>query len=719
MNHPQGFKGEEDMLRNLLKIVLWCLFKTKVIGFDRMSFLGPTIILPNHVSFLDPVFLYAYLPKDVCFVINTNIAENISFFLKFINHIRIDPLNPYSLKKIVSVLKAGRPLVIFPEGRITRTGSLMKIYSGIGFIAFRTNAAIYPVIFSGLQYSKASRITDKVRSKWFPKVSLYVGEVVRLEASANRSIKLQKKEIGDTIRTILENTMFKAKEYSKKDLNLFDELLTAGKIHGMSTVMAEDIGGNTTYRKTIISSYILGEKLRIALLGEESVGVLLPNSLGHVVVLFSLFYINKTPAVLNFSAGVQNNLDCGESANIKTVLTSRAFVTKANFEEHITLLASKFHIIYLEDLKSSISQTDSLIGLVKYLVRQKASICGHRRLILFTSGSESKPKGVVLRHASIKANIHQISCVIDYSHQDKMLNVLPMFHSFGLTAGTLLPILEGFEVFLYPSPLHYKIIPEIAYDRNATILLGTPTFLMGYGKYAHNYDFYKVRFVLAGGEKLKDEVRSLWYDKFGVRIFEGYGTTEMAPVLSFNTPMFNKRGTVGKFLPGIQWRTEPVEGIDEGGNLYVKGPNAMEGYLLHDKGFVPAEEWYNSGDVVLVDKDGFITIKSRLKRFAKISGEMISLDAVEKIIEGCFHTDKNAVINISDPKKGEKIIVYTLHKEASKQLLREYINQLGQSMLLMPTTLQIVDKLPLLGSGKVDYVALKSIATKELEDGAS
>jgi acyl-[acyl-carrier-protein]-phospholipid O-acyltransferase/long-chain-fatty-acid--[acyl-carrier-protein] ligase len=718
MDHA-GKIGGEKMLRYVLRIVLRCLFKTTVIGFNEMRFDGPTIILPNHVSFLDPVFLYAYLPKDVCYVINTNIAANISFFLKFINHIRIDPLNPYSLKKIIGVLKAGKPLVIFPEGRITRTGSLMKIYSGIGFIAFRTNAVIYPVIFSGLQYSKASRITDKVRSAWFPNVSLYAGEVVRLEASENRSIKLQKKEIGDTIRILLENTMFKAKEYPKKDVNLFDELLAAGRLHGMATVMAEDISGKTTYRKTIIGSYILGEKLRETLLGEESVGVLLPNALGHVVTLFALFYISKTPAVLNFSAGVQNNLDCGEAAGIKTILTSRTFVEKANFKEYVSVLAGKFRIVYLEDLKNALSLTDNVTGLMKYLLGQKSAIHGNRHLILFTSGSENKPKGVVLRHASIMANIHQISCVIDYTHQDRMLNALPMFHSFGLTAGTLLPIMEGFEVFLYPSPLHYKIIPEIAYDRNVTILLGTPTFLTGYGKYAHNYDFYKVRFVLAGGEKLKDEVRNLWYDKFGVRIFEGYGTTEMAPVLSFNTPMFNKRGTVGKFLPGIQWRTEPVEGIDEGGNLYVKGPNAMEGYLLHGKGFVPAEEWYSTGDVVMVDSNGFVTIQSRLKRFAKISGEMISLDAVEKAVESCFQNDKNAAITISDPKKGEKIILYTLNKAVNKQLLREYISHTGQSMLLMPAAVNIVDKLPLLGSGKIDYVTLKAIAVKEIDNDAS
>lgn len=702
------------MLRYLLRILLRLLFKSKVIGFKEMRFDGPTIVLPNHVSFLDAVFLYAYLPSTICYVINTDIAEKLRFYLQFINHIKIDPLNPYSLKKILGVLKAGKPLVIFPEGRITRTGSLMKIYSGIGFIAFRTNAAIYPVIFSGLEYSKFSRIQDKVRSKWFPEVLMYADEVIHLESGGNKSIRLQKREIGDKIRTILENTMFKAKEYTQVEINLFNELLLAGKTHGMNKMMAEDISGKITYRKTIISSYVLASAFRTALASDKRVGVLLPNSIGHVVALFALFYLNKTPAILNFSAGIQNNLDCGETAGIKTIVTSRTFVEKANFQSYITQLAAKFTILYLEDLKTTLSSTDKASGLFNYFLRKKASPIGNKEIILFTSGSESKPKGVVLPHSSIRANLHQISCVIDYTHRDKMLNALPMFHSFGLTAGTLLPIMEGMEVFLYPSPLHYKMIPEIAYDRNVTILLGTPTFLMGYGKYAHNYDFYNVRFVLAGGEKLKDDVRNLWNEKFGIRIFEGYGTTEMSPVLSFNTPMFNRRGTVGKFLPGIQWRLDAVEGIENGGNLFVKGPNAMKGYLLHGNGFVPSEEWYNCGDVVAIDKEGFITIKSRLKRFAKISGEMISLDAVEKVAESCFATDKNAAISTSDTRKGEKIILYTLYKDATKQLLREYINQSGQSMLVMPTALRIVDTLPLLGSGKIDYVTLKEMAAKEL-----
>lgn len=700
-------------MRLLLKTLLRWLFKMKLVGLEKMSFTGPTIVLPNHVSFLDAIFLYAFLPSGICFVINTGIAGKLGFFLKYIDHITVDPLNPYSLKTIVSIIKKGKTIVIFPEGRITTTGSLMKIYSGIGFIAQKTGAAIYPVIFLGLQYSKKSYITDKVKSTWFPAVTMYADDMIHLVVSGDQSAKIQKQEMSDEILTVMQNAMFKAKQYGETDINLFNELLQAGQLHGMNKVMAEDINGRITYKKTMISSYVLGRKLGMALDKEEIVGVLLPNSIGHVVTLFGLCYSNKTPAILNFSAGIQNNLDCGETAGIKTILTSRAFVEKAKFEEYISQLATRFSIIYLEDIKKTISTTDKIRGAVKYLYKKKATVTTSDQLILFTSGSESKPKGVVLKQSSIKANVNQISCVIDYTQRDKMLNVLPMFHSFGLTAGTLLPIMGGMEVFLYPSPLHYKVIPEVAYDRNVTILLGTPTFLMGYGKHANHYDFYSLRYALAGGEKLKDEVRILWQEKFGIRIFEGYGTTEMSPVISLNTPLFNRIGTVGKFLPGLEWRTETVDGVLTGGNLLVKGPNAMTGYLLHGKGFVPAEEWYNCGDIIEVDKDDFITIKSRLKRFAKISGEMVSLDAVERAAEQCFHTDKNATVNVADEKKGERIILYTLYKAATKQLLREYLSQSKQSMMMMPAEIYIVDNLPLLGSGKVDYVMLKAMSAKE------
>lgn len=702
-------------MRTIIRVLLQFLFKTKVIGEARFEFSGPSIIMPNHVSFLDAIFLYAYLPREVCFVVNTTIAAKFSFFLKWVNHIAVDPLNPYSLKKIAGVIKTGQPVVLFPEGRITTTGGLMKIYSGLGFIAIKTGALIQPVIFRGLERSMLSR-QKQIKRQWLPQVIIYVAARERLTAAPDKSFRLQKREISDRILTLLQLTMFEARQQEDNYENLFDKLLNAGQIHGMGKQIAEDSGGTINYRQVIINSFALGATLKPQFVDNSPVGVLLPNSIGHLVTLFSLFYLGKTPAVLNFSAGAENNEDCAKTAGIKAILTSRAFIAKGQLAELESRLSSQFKLIYLEDCKQQIGWYDKLRAVCNYLLRRKAVRDGE--LILFTSGSESKPKGVLLKHRSILANINQIASVIDFTSRDKMLNALPMFHSFGLTAGTLLPALNGVEVFLYPTPLHYKVIPEIAYDRNITLLLGTPTFLQGYAKYAHHYDFYSMRYVLAGGEKLNEEVRKLWQEKFGLRILEGYGTTETAPVVSLNTPLFAKASTVGKFLPAIEWRIEKVPGISEGGNLFVKGPNVMAGYLLTGRGFVPASEWYDCGDVISIDESGFISIRSRLKRFAKLSGEMISLDAVEKVAESCFGTNRNAAVNRPDSRKGEKIILYTEYPQATKQQLREFISQTGQSMLAMPAEIIIVDKLPVLGSGKTDYVALKADRSKEGETHA-
>ncbi|MDR7866631.1 MAG: AMP-binding protein [Sporomusaceae bacterium] len=703
-------------MRGLLRVLLRVLFRARLTGEKEFRFDGPSIVLPNHVSFLDAIFLYAYLPNEVCFVVNTAIAQKIGFVLRWVTHIAIDPLNPYSLKKIVGEIKSGRSVVLFPEGRITVTGGLMKVYSGIGFVALKTGAALYPVIFRGPEYSKLSRIQDKVRSRWLPRVTVHVGAKTHLAVSRAGSFRLQKKEISDRILALLQANLFAARQQEDEGANLFDKLLDAGRVHGYGKTAAADIAGTVTYKRAIIGSYVLGGQLEGALAGEEKAGVMLPNSIGHLVTLFALFYLGKTPAILNFSAGAENNLDCGETAGIRTIVTSRTFIEKGRLEELAARLAARFRLVYLEDVKAEVTLADKVRGLVNFLAKKQAK--GQGKVILFTSGSESKPKGVVLSHANIIANINQASAVIDYTPRDRMLSALPMFHSFGLTAGTLLPVLNGVEVFLYPTPLHYKIIPEIAYDRNLTLMLGTPTFLAGYAKYAHPYDFYSMRLVMAGGEKLKEEVRQVWLDKFGIRILEGYGTTETAPVLSLNTPLMNRGGTVGRFLPGIEWRLATVPGIEDGGNLQVKGPNVMDGYLLHGKGFVPSPEWYDCGDVVNVDGEGFVSIKARLKRFAKISGEMVSLDAVEKAAEKCFGTDRNAAVNVPDARRGEKIILYTMNSKASKQALREFMSGTRQNMLTMPAEIVIVDKLPLLGSGKTDYVTLKARTQEEAAHGS-
>ena len=513
----------------------------------------------------------------------------------------------------------------------------------------------------------------------------------------------------------MQDTMFLARRQEYAQLDFFARLQLAAKSHGGSKPIVRDLNRAVNYRALITGVHVMAGKLRPTFAtNENTVGVLLPNAVAHVVVLFALFRLGKTPAIMNFSTGLRNVLDSADTAGIKTVLTSRAFVEKANLGELVGQLATTNQVVFLEDLAKTISLLDKLNGLYRYFRRQPGAATADSRLILFTSGTEGRPKGVVLSHQAILANIDQASSVIDYSPADRMLNALPMFHSFGLMAGTMLPILGGIELFLYPSPLHFRIVPEVAYDFNATLMLGTPTFLAGYGKVAHPYDFHRLRYLLAGGEKLRQPVRDLWLDKFGIRILEGYGVTETGPVLCLNTPLSARTGTVGKFLPGIEWRLDPVPGIDSGGNLVVRGPNLMEGYLLYEQGFRPVDGWYATGDVVSVDSAGYVSIQARLKRFAKIAGEMINLQLVEEAASACFSTGLHAAVAAADGRKGERVVLFTTNSQTTRDELREYFLQAGHSVLYVPSRIVSIAAMPLLGTGKPDYLGLQKQAEKLL-----
>jgi acyl-[acyl-carrier-protein]-phospholipid O-acyltransferase/long-chain-fatty-acid--[acyl-carrier-protein] ligase len=277
----------------------------------------------------------------------------------------------------------------------------------------------------------------------------------------------------------------------------------------------------------------------------------------------------------------------------------------------------------------------------------------------------------------------------------------------------LLPLLAGIKVFLYPSPLHYRIVPEMVYDTNATIIFGTDTFLAGYARVAASYDFYSVRYVFAGAERVKEATRAAWMEKFGIRILEGYGTTETSPVLAVNTPMHAKTGTVGRLLPGIEHRLDQVQGIEEGGQMHVRGPNVMLGYLRVERPGVlepPHEGWHDTGDIVAVDALGFVRILGRVKRFAKIAGEMVSLGGVENAVAALWPGSQHAVVAIPDARKGEQIVLVTEHEGAERAALVEHFRSAGLAELLVPRSVVVVKKLPLLGTGKADYVAVKRLA---------
>lgn len=710
------------LLLSSLRHLVLVIFRVKLSGLSHLEITGKTVLIPNHVSLLDAVILALILPKHAAFVVNTTIAKRFAWVLLFREHIAVDPSNPYSIRKMLKTIQGGTPLVIFPEGRITTTGGMMKIYGGIGYLALRAQADIVPIAIQGLEYSKLSYMKGKLKQRWLPPVHIAIGEAFQVPAGDDQySKRIQKEQATQAVRDKLLRHLLASR--LEPEMNLFNELLTAAQRHGQSTVICEDVMSQSamTYRKLQLSSYTLAVRFQKLLAEQQRVALLLPNAAGHVVTLFALYRLGITPAILNYSAGREAMLEACETADVKTVMTSRMFIEKAGLSDFIQVASGSLTILYLEDLKAALSRQDKGTGFIHYLLKRKGPVgVGQNQVILFTSGSESKPKGVVLTHRNICANIQQAKLVIAFNASDKVLGSMPMFHSFGLTAGTMLPILSGMKLVLYPNPLHYKVIPELVYDRNITILFGTSTFLGAYARTAHPYDFaHSLKYVVAGAERLKDEVRQVWQDKFGIRILEGYGTTETTPVISLNTPMYAKKGSVGQLLPGMDAIVEDVEGIATGGHLLVRGPNVMKGYLIHGKGFVPAPEWYPTGDIVQIDDQGYLTVQARLQSFAKIGGEKISLLKVEELVSASLIAPSScAAVQVPDRRKGERIIVYHTSKENPLEALRESMKRLGQPAIYMPSELRYIEKLPLLGTGKIDYVTLKQMALRSKDEGS-
>jgi acyl-[acyl-carrier-protein]-phospholipid O-acyltransferase/long-chain-fatty-acid--[acyl-carrier-protein] ligase len=507
---------------------------------------------------------------------------------------------------------------------------------------------------------------------------------------------------------------------SKTQQTLFASLLDARDIHGGNHEVAEDLERiPLSYNALITRSLIIGNALKNMTETDENIGLLLPNSSKTLCVLLGLSIHQRVPAMLNYSTGSAGMIAACQIANVKTVLSSRRFIELAHLENEATLLKEHVNILYLEELAQQITTSDKLRGAwqsktARSWYKNNAD-ANAPAVILFTSGSEGTPKGVVLSHANILSNHQQVAARINFNPKDVVLNFLPMFHSFGFTIGTLLPVLNGMKTFFYPTPLHFSIIPEIAYETSATIMFGTNTFLSAYGKKAHPYDFYNLRYVVAGAEKLQENTRELWQDKFGIRILEGYGATETSPVVSVNTPMDYKAGTVGRILPHINYRLEPVDGIEEAGRLHVQGPSIMLGYLLSTSAGIlqPTESiygkgWYDTGDIVHVDDDGFLSIRGRSKRFAKVGGEMVSLTVVEQLAMKAWENANHAAISLPDIKKGEQIILITTQKQATVSELSK--SSTGVTAINLPKKILFIDAIPVMSTGKTDYVALTNWA---------
>ena len=505
---------------------------------------------------------------------------------------------------------------------------------------------------------------------------------------------------------------------------LFDALLAAARKYGAKKQILEDQERTPlSYTDLIRAAFALGRKISGFTRKGERVGVMLPSSVGGVVTFFALHAFGRVPTMLNFTAGIRNLKAACDLAGVKTVLTSHRFVEQGKLHDLIDALETLTSVVYLEDVRRSIGLPDKLFAAAagafpaQFRVATKPNDPG---VILFTSGSFGAPKGVVLSHANLIANCRQVAQHIALDPNWVFFNPLPIFHCFGLTGGALLPILTGLKAFQYPSPLHIKQIPALVKDTKANVLFATDTFINQYARSAEPDELSGLTFVVCGAEKVREETHNLIHEKFGpIPLLEGYGATEASPVIAVNIPTDNRRGTVGALLPGVETRLVPVPGIPGGGQLFVRGPNVMAGYLNAAGGLDPLTDgWHDTGDVVSITDDGWVKIKGRVKRFAKVGGEMVSLTAAEDLACAVWADSRHAVIALADPKKGERLILVTDRRDADSAPLIEHAKAIGAPEIAVPRKIIRVAEIPVLGTGKTDYVAIQRMVDAELSPAA-
>ncbi len=712
-----------SMIKKVVRFLARLLYGYRTYNESVLQTRGPVLLVPNHVSWFDWLFIALCLEDDWRFVTSKTTAQT-SFLHRWIMINRhtfpIDASSPYALKHMAAFLNNNGRLVLFPEGRLSRTGSLMKIPDGTGFLLLATQAKVITAYLRGA--NRLPFCPHPGWRRWFPEVTVHFSEVQTAPRPEYHGMRKVREHLTGWLRQSMVRQQFEV-EMQLGPSSVYAAIAHEARQHRSKAILQDFTEQSITYQRLLLGSALLADiwearpRLGKTLL-QKHVGVLLPNTNTFPVVLMSLWQAGFVPAILNYTIGPSTLLNCVQLASLQHIITSHAFIEKAKINLD-GLVAAGVELIYLEDVRAEMSPVTKGLTFVRFLLRLDAfhpgPLASDTALVLFTSGSEGIPKGVELTHYNLLSNIRQVRVSCDLDDTDRVFNALPLFHSFGLTVGLLLPLSNGLYTYLYPSPLHYRIVPTSVYHHDCTVLFGTNTFLNGYGQHAHPYDFRQVRYLFAGAEKIQEATFNLYARKFGISILEGYGATECSPVLSVNLPMVRCFGSAGLFLPCVEWRLDPVEGVPEGGRLFVRGPNVMKGYLNPEANasFQRLGGWYDTGDIVQVDEKGFVHILGRLKRFAKISGEMVSLTAVEEALAGAFPQYgprfQVAIVSQPDVQKGEMLVAVANDAHILISEIRMVLKAKGFSNLCMPRDLRFLKDIPKLGTGKVDHRALLAL----------
>jgi len=720
------------IIQPLVRSLAGVLFRFRATNVDVLSTPGPALLIPNHVSWIDWLLLGSVLTDDWKFVVSSKVADRNWLFQLVMRNRRtfpIDTTSPYAVRHMAEHLKQDGRLVLFAEGRISETGSLMKLFDGAGFLLFKTRANLITCYLRGADRLALGLAPAPGWKRFFPEISAHFSEALEPPRHDYGSTHRARLKLTQWLRDKMIEQQFEV-DLAAAPQNTLESVIATAR-NNLRNELLEDVSGvKLNGRDLLIRTDLIARRLRGMLIPEAArVGVLLPNVNATPVVVLGLWAIGKTPAILNFSTGVPLMLKCAELAGLKQIVSSRDFLEKAKLDVQ-PMIDAEIEFCFLEDVRAEMTAAEKIVSLarVDFAPDCVARVPRHRddtAVVLFTSGSEGLPKGVELTHGNLTSNIHQALAALDITDEDRLFNALPIFHSFGLTIGTLFGLVRGIYVFLYPSPLHYRIVPNAIYDRQCTVFISTNTFLKGYARRAHPYDFRSVRLLWSGAEKLQEANAKVWSDTFGCRVLEGYGATECSPIICVDAPINPKVGSVGRLMPGMEWKIEKVPGVEDAGRLFVRGPNIMRGYLNPDANaaFQELGGWYDTGDIVHVDEDGFVFIRGRMKRFAKVSGEMISLTAVEDALAGAFPRYglrcQVAVLTVHDKRKGEALILATNEHRLELKEVREAVREKGLPNIAAPKAILHVREIPKLGTGKVNHRELQERLKKELAKLAS
>ena len=720
----------------LIRFLLWLfthtIYKIRIEGQQHVPFRGPTLLVCNHVSFVDGFLVGACIQRFVRFMVYRQYFEMKRFHwaLRLTKAIPVAAGRPRevveSLQRAREELRQGHVVCIFAEGSVSRTGNLLPLARGFERIIKDLDVPVIPVHLDRLWGSMFSFSEGQFFWKWPRRIPYRV--TVSFGSPLPTTAKVHQ------VRQAIGELGAEAAELRREPGDLLDRrFISTARRHWFSLCMADSTGKELTYGKTLIGSLALSRWIRRHCRNEEMVGLLLPSSVGGAVANIAVLMAGKVPVNLNFTSGAEAMRSATEQCGIRTILTSKRFLKKANLEEMDGM-------VFLERVMQQVTPAQKVTAavaaavlpsrLVSQLYTPEKRDSSALAAVIFSSGSTGVPKGVMLSHHNILSNVEGVAQVYWVTEKDRMIGVLPFFHSFGLTVTLWFPILSGFAVAYHPNPLDAKTVGEMAAQHKATLLLATPTFFSAYLRKCSAEQFSSLRHALVGAEKLRQSLAEAFREKFGLDLLEGYGCTETGPIVAVNAPNYagrgmrqigHKFGTVGHPLPGVVAKvvdidTGDVLPPDEEGMLLVKGPNVMRGYLGKPEKTkeVITDGWYSTGDVAAIDGDGFIRITDRLSRFSKIGGEMVPHIKVEETVSHVLGGKPAAVTAVPDERKGERLVVFYTDPGVSSDELSTRLGESELPKLWMPKreNLHLIDEIPVLGSGKTDLKKIRAMASE-------